>query len=294
MNYGKGDTREDLVLLLDNMPFKRAAFATFLSEWANEAGLVLVPSCIDEVFSEKQTTGFKLVICSVGGANLADQDVAELHRIRSVIVPGATIVALGDSADTENVERAIEAGFSAYISTGLETDVAIAALDFVLAGGTYFPPDALRKLGGQPMETPPKGPPQISNQPRIDLATRNTLNAPKPVKGNEPLQSKPNRDIAQVSGLTNPACNDLTTRQQEVLDCIVRAQSNKEIARELDMSEATVKVHVRQVMKKLGAMNRTHAAILATTGDPQKERMTKLKTVPLKLYRPQMRETVVE
>jgi len=61
---------------------------------------------------------------------------------------------------------------------------------------------------------------------------------------------------------------DLTSRQQQVLACLKRARSNKEIARELSMSEATVKVHVRQVMKKLGALNRTHAAVLAVDLSP--------------------------
>ena len=66
-----------------------------------------------------------------------------------------------------------------------------------------------------------------------------------------------------TKGPCAPLSNDLTSRQQQVLACLKRAQSNKEIARALKMSEATVKVHVRQVMKKLGALNRTHAAVLA-------------------------------
>jgi DNA-binding NarL/FixJ family response regulator len=48
-----------------------------------------------------------------------------------------------------------------------------------------------------------------------------------------------------------------------VLACLKNGLSNKQIARELDMSEATVKVHVRHIMKKLGASNRTQAVVLA-------------------------------
>ncbi|WP_311273148.1 MULTISPECIES: response regulator transcription factor [unclassified Rhizobium] len=55
----------------------------------------------------------------------------------------------------------------------------------------------------------------------------------------------------------------LTGRQNEVLERLRFGKSNKHIARELNMQEATVKVHVRQIMRKLGASNRTQAALLA-------------------------------
>lgn len=55
----------------------------------------------------------------------------------------------------------------------------------------------------------------------------------------------------------------LTQRQHEVLERLRFGKSNKHIARELNMQEATVKVHVRQIMRKLGATNRTQAALLA-------------------------------
>lgn len=48
-----------------------------------------------------------------------------------------------------------------------------------------------------------------------------------------------------------------------VLDGLKRGRSNKEIAREISMTESVVKSHVRAIMKKLGADNRTHAVVLA-------------------------------
>jgi DNA-binding NarL/FixJ family response regulator len=56
----------------------------------------------------------------------------------------------------------------------------------------------------------------------------------------------------------------LTRRQNEVLERLRLGRSNKHIARDLDMQESTVKVHVRQIMRKLGASNRTEAAILSS------------------------------
>lgn len=57
----------------------------------------------------------------------------------------------------------------------------------------------------------------------------------------------------------------LTVRQGNVLEQLRLGRSNKLIGRDLDMSEATVKVHVRQIMRKLGANNRTQAALLGAS-----------------------------
>ena len=54
----------------------------------------------------------------------------------------------------------------------------------------------------------------------------------------------------------------ITDRQFDILNCISRGHSNKQIARELDLSENTVKVHVSAMLKSLGLSNRTQAGIL--------------------------------
>lgn len=55
----------------------------------------------------------------------------------------------------------------------------------------------------------------------------------------------------------------LTARERQALDALARGASNKEIARDLDLAEVTVKLHVRTLCRKLGARNRTHAAVIA-------------------------------
>ena len=62
----------------------------------------------------------------------------------------------------------------------------------------------------------------------------------------------------------NPgAAPQLTRRESEVLALMLEGKSNKRIARELDMAEATVKNHVTAILKTLGARNRTEAVIAA-------------------------------
>src|SRR5258706_1595269 len=55
---------------------------------------------------------------------------------------------------------------------------------------------------------------------------------------------------------------DLTPRELSVIDLLREGKPNKLIARQLDMQENTVKVHVRNILKKLNAANRTHAAFV--------------------------------
>jgi DNA-binding NarL/FixJ family response regulator len=56
---------------------------------------------------------------------------------------------------------------------------------------------------------------------------------------------------------------DLTPRETEVLTCITQGRSNREIAEQLHISEKTVRIHVRAVLEKMGARDRTQATIFA-------------------------------
>ena len=55
----------------------------------------------------------------------------------------------------------------------------------------------------------------------------------------------------------------LTERELQVLGGLCRGLSNKEVARELDLQEVTIKLHVKTLCRKLDAKNRTHAAMIA-------------------------------
>lgn len=60
-----------------------------------------------------------------------------------------------------------------------------------------------------------------------------------------------------------PSSIDLTPRERQVLMGITEGKSNKEIAIDYDLQEVTVKLHVKTLSRKLGAKNRTHAAMIA-------------------------------
>jgi DNA-binding NarL/FixJ family response regulator len=69
-------------------------------------------------------------------------------------------------------------------------------------------------------------------------------------------------DIAQ-RGLARAMAPRLTGRETELLELVVRGRSNAEIARELSVSEHTVKNHLVHIFSKLGVTARTQAAIMA-------------------------------
>ena len=269
------------MLVVDEMPLRRALIAHFLERWAKEAGKTIVVSSIDEVIALNQPVGCCLVILSLGAASLSEPRPMAAKRVLAAVYPDHPVIVMGDRPDQANVETALRLGAAGYIPTSLEADVAIAALTFILAGGSFFPPDALASIGQVPEDAPPPEPRQLPQpasgepetsplRPGITKSNGGDAAHHRPPSGREPI-------------VANPAGGELTSRQRQVLACLEKARSNKEIARELAMSEATVKVHVRQVMKKLGASNRTHAAVLAlklleTVGGPLADRRVRVLT----------------
>jgi two-component system, NarL family, nitrate/nitrite response regulator NarL len=55
----------------------------------------------------------------------------------------------------------------------------------------------------------------------------------------------------------------LTPREKEILACLARGESNKSIARTLDVAESTVKIHVQNILKKFNLSSRVQAAVFA-------------------------------
>jgi two-component system, NarL family, nitrate/nitrite response regulator NarL len=60
----------------------------------------------------------------------------------------------------------------------------------------------------------------------------------------------------------------LSARQQSILGCLIQGDSNKTIARKMAITEATVKVHVKAILRKIRVHNRTQAAIWAMSTGP--------------------------
>ena len=79
-----------------------------------------------------------------------------------------------------------------------------------------------------------------------------------PQNQGQPLQKKTTEP--QLSDLKE--CK-LSARETQVLNYLRQGAPNKIIARQFDLTEATIKVHVKAILRKIGAANRTQAAMWA-------------------------------
>ena len=70
-------------------------------------------------------------------------------------------------------------------------------------------------------------------------------------------------DLRHGAPPPRPDASGLTPRQLDVLRCLMRGQPNKLIARELGLTEGTVKIHIAAILRVLQARNRTEAVVVA-------------------------------
>lgn len=65
----------------------------------------------------------------------------------------------------------------------------------------------------------------------------------------------------RISPASREIADSLSARESDILRCLVEGNSNKAIARQLEITESTVKVHMKSLLRKINAANRTQAAI---------------------------------
>lgn len=153
-------------------------------------------------------------------------DTASAIRDRLPTVP---MVVVTGAEDSGLIYSALCHGIRGYIPIRLPVELAVAAVKLVLLGGTFAPP-----LGGHgAFDVPGSG-----RGPTVAL---------EDVVGDDRV---PSTSLEQVR---------LSPREQEVLNLLQVGSSNRQIATRLRISENTVMVHVRHLMRKLGATNRTQA-----------------------------------
>jgi DNA-binding NarL/FixJ family response regulator len=225
------------VLLVDARPWTREALARALEKASRHLRVPRFGDASDLAQADLQGGGPALVLLNVTGVGLADRRVSAAVATARSCLPGLPVVALSEGADADDIRGAIERGLSGYIPISLELRLVIDALRFVAAGGTFVPAEPL--LASLDAAAPSGSPPELSVS---EAATASLMN-----------------DAAGVAAVLNA----LTPRELAVLGTLRQGKSNKQIAREIGMREATVKVHVRHIMRKVGAVNRTQVALLA-------------------------------
>ncbi len=257
------------VFLVDAMAFRRARSESFLNPWARNESVELISLDADEAHTRLvERAVCDMLIYSVGAPSPHEvfTEIQVLHTLRRE----AALAIVSDDEHPATVLAAIRCGAQGYFSNSMPPDLALQALSFVLHGGTYFPPAAI--LASQAFSTPApleyRQPDLSQEQPFLGPEQRTQAPPLGPEDGLYEQQSSLFDDKAtgvQRDHGFNGARHtpEFTERQFAVLVCLCQGDPNKVIGRKLGMTETTVKVHVREIMRKLGVSNRTQVAIAA-------------------------------
>jgi two-component system nitrate/nitrite response regulator NarL len=160
-----------------------------------------------------------------------DEYAAAVEQLKAQY-PSARVVVLVDAMEPETVMQLCRAGMDGFCPTSMDRHALVKALEIVILGETYIPASIGLTLLDQ------------VRQGRIDHFGNGFAFAP----ANDPAMLP----------------NKLSDREAQILRCLTQGASNKVIARELGVAEATVKVHIKAILRKVKAVNRTQAAMWAT------------------------------
>jgi len=139
--------------------------------------------------------------------------------------PRTKFLVISASDNKADVLKCLAAGLHGFVSKLQTDDEIVSAVKYVLSGCIYVPP-WLSQIGG----------------PGSTESFRSEFHSSQKVQDKFAM---------------------LTARQRDVLPLLARGMSNKEIARALNISEATTKVHAAGLCRVLGVRNRTEAAVAA-------------------------------
>ena len=157
---------------------------------------------------------------------------ADVIRHVKAQCPGARVVVLAEHFEREAVLAQYAAGADGFCLASNSREVLVASLELVMLGQAVLPPEVILSLLDEVSQRP-----QGQALARAEMAVVETSHA---------------------------VARKLSSREAEILRCLMKGEPNKVIARNLDVAEATVKVHVKAILRKIGAGNRTQAAIWAT------------------------------
>lgn len=160
-------------------------------------------------------------------ATLHDMSGLEVTRLVKQQSPSVAVVIMTAFEDEEELFRAIKVGAAAYITKDVGASELVAVVRRVQQGNYLINDSVLAR-------------------PLLASRVLHTF-----------------RELASVGPETEPIFVPLSGREVEVLENIARGNSNKEIARNLGISDQTVKNHITSILRKLQVNDRTEAVVYA-------------------------------
>jgi two-component system, NarL family, nitrate/nitrite response regulator NarL len=244
-------------------------------------------------------------------ARAADVAVTECAAIRQTS-PNCKIVGLLEEILDEDFQKLAHSPIDGCVSLDVSQDVLTRALDLVMSGAARFIVLADRsRLSTSPSEgqqtldpnsgsrgerqSPPNrmsapvaiqdGPPLIPNAKACSISKSTiSVSTANPGSGlNDHHVDGLGLDWAATterSAKLSAAAKILSEREKQIIDGVVEGQSNKTIGRACGMSESTVKVHMKAILRKVRCSNRTQLAIWALKHAPKSHARQEATTLP--------------
>ncbi len=211
--------------MVDARPLTRKSVADMFTRGLPDHVVVAVSSCQELLnLPEKSQPKPGMILLNASPGSAGGEWVRDAVQWLQKWLPNTPVIVLSDDNDGGEIDELLSLGVRGYLPTTVDPEVAFAAVRLVGAGGTYVPVPFIRQM--------------VVRREAASLSVRNP-------------------------GATElPAGLDLTPREMAVAELVRRGKPNKVIGAELSLEESTVKVHVRNIMKKLGAANRTQVALV--------------------------------
>lgn len=226
-------------LIADDHPLFREAVTTIFERNFPEATVETASDLNSAVDLARNKGPYSLIMLDLDMPGMdGPEGVGRIKDVQSDV----PIAIISGSLEKSKIKDSFDQGAKGYFPKTLESEVLTAAVKLVCAGGVYVPSDLLN--GGEALSA------MLHDN---HIATPQSQGALIPTG-----KASSDGSIIQAS---------LTSREMDVLRGIRQGQSNKEIARELDLQEVIIKLHVRRILKKLGAKNRVQAALVAQSVD---------------------------
>jgi DNA-binding NarL/FixJ family response regulator len=194
--------------------------------------IVASVSCANDLLPSKPQLHEPLFLIAHTGDSF-DAAIEQIGIIRDRH-PTGRIAVVADRYRLGELVSALRAGANGYFVDVMTCDIFIKSIELVMMGETIYPPAFL----------------SFVLDPEI-----NHLDEAVPRDEQEQEQAIL---IATGDAIASP---QLSPREKSILRCLVEGDSNKCIARKIDIAEATVKVHVKAILRKIRVQNRTQAAI---------------------------------
>jgi two-component system, NarL family, nitrate/nitrite response regulator NarL len=192
----------------------------------------------------------ELVICHITSDQSPEAGLDLVCGLRQHF-PRAKLVVLADACTKSLLSSFVCADVNAILLTSISSEMLQRSLELVLVDHRLFPAEIMSLITDSALTRLPLHPAPVGRALFDD-----TSSTPARIHADQPVLPKGVTSDPQLKVT-------LSKREQQIIDCLVCGLPNKSIARELNITEATVKVYVKGLLRKIKVSNRTQVAIWA-------------------------------